>query len=56
MGGQSSSDSRSGGGELLSTQEKVRGGYIASWAFESTVSKEIGIFATSTIDFSLYDD
>lgn len=49
VGGQSSSNSKSGGGE-------VRGDYIAFWAFESTVGEEIGIFATSTMGFSLCDD
>ena len=44
MGGQSSSDSESGGGDVFSAQEKVRGVYIAFWASESTVAGEIGIF------------
>lgn len=56
MGGRSSSDSKSGGGEVFSAQEKASGDYIAFWAFESTVGKEIGIVATSATGLSLCDD
>lgn len=49
MGGQSRSDSKSGGGEVFSAQGKVSDGYIAFWAFESTVGKDIAYHCTAAI-------
>ena len=43
MGRETNGDSRSGEGEVVHAQEKVRGDYTAFWASESTVKKFVSL-------------